>query len=145
MLFLSFRKIVVLTSVLSATACSHPIYSFTKDEPKASVKLYNFDVADICLDNKKYTAPYADGKNEVLVPAGKRISIGYRMHVKDFSSWNFSCAPQVSFLPKAGKTYVAHFEIYDSNCYMELLKEDNSQPTGVALEMSLEKSRCNIR
>jgi len=83
----------------------------------------------------------ADGYRTAKVPTGSRITIWNFM---SFDGYNVvsSCSPTLAFTPVSGKSYILNAGLADGKCFIELVREDKSRPTGVALEPSLAQPGC---
>lgn len=132
---------VLLTFIfLILVGCATP-YPFATDEKRASVKLLNMSSVTMCRGRELYRLTAAEGKSEVHVPVGERISVGTSM---SYSGYNvtYSCNPFLSFLPKEGMTYILHNGLIGDKCFVELVQEDKKVETGVSFESSVGVRDC---
>jgi len=83
----------------------------------------------------------ADGYRTAKVPVGERISVWNYM---SFDGYNVisTCMPMLAFTPAAGKSYILNAGLADGKCFIELVREDKSRDTGVALEPSMAQPGC---
>jgi hypothetical protein len=82
-----------------------------------------------------------DGQGYAQVPAGARVSIE-ESYMASNGTYSYSCSPGVSFQPEASKHYAMSFDLRDGMCYASLFREDDSTPTGLALEPSVGRPYC---
>ena len=123
-------------------ACSvNPPYTFKPGEKTASLAMIDRTQVVMCKDSNFYNVKLAEGKKIAKIPAGERISIGAFMYYSGYQV-SYSCYPFLSFIPSAGEKYIVHSAVISNKCMVELVREDNSRPTGVAFEESLGKRNC---
>jgi len=129
-------------------ACVSP-YTFKPDEPTAKLNLKylsssrnNYHSVYICTDDGAFKLlPGKDGY--ATIPAGKALVI-YDRHSETRHAREVKCAPEISFLPAAGVSYVGHFNDDKDMCRMDLGKEDSWAAEGFVPEPSAIPGKCSF-
>lgn len=136
------KKILFFPIVLLLSSCATP-YAFAPDERYASVKLVLGDTISMCKDGKMYKLDTEMGKDVVRVPVGSRISIGTYM---SYSGYNvtYTCNPFLSFSPVEGQHYITDSNVITDNCYIDIVKIDDSTKTGLAVDDTVGRRDCFI-
>lgn len=116
-------------------------YVPANDEKTASLRLLSTRSVAMCRAGTLYSVSAPDGGNVVRIPVGERISVGTYMSYEGYNV-SYSCYPFLSFLPKEGETYVVHNFIRGNQCFIELVREDKTKPTGVVFEPSVGRRDC---
>lgn len=118
-------------------------YVARPDEPMVTVRAVGNGRPQLCKDGKYYWAPEAKNiQDGISVPAGQRITVGAHL-VSDGYQVVHYCRPFLSFEPVAGRTYVMNSAMSgDGRCGVELVREDASTKTGLALEHSVSRPTC---
>jgi hypothetical protein len=123
------------------TACGVVPYQPTPQDVLVPVKLVGMGSPRMCRDGKFYSLTTDAAGDTVRVPAGQRITFGTYMYFDGYNV-SYSCLPQLSFVPEAGRSYVSNSGLRDQRCFVELVREDVSRDTGVAPELSLGAPYC---
>jgi len=121
-------------------------YVARPDEPMVTVRAVGNGRPQLCKDGKYYWAAEAkDVKDGISVPAGHRITVGAHLVSDGYQVIHF-CRPFLSFEPMAGRTYVMNSALHgDGRCTVELVREDSSSKTGLAIESSVSRPTCSGR
>lgn len=121
-------------------------YVARPDEPMVTVRSVGFGRPQLCKDGKYYWAPEAkEVKDGISVPAGQRITVGAHL-VSDGYQVIHYCRPFLSFEPRVGQTYLMNSALSgDGRCGVELVREDLSTKTGLAVEPSVSRPTCSGR
>ena len=95
----------------------------------------------MCKDGSFYSLRAPEGTDAIPIPAGARITLGTYM---SYSGYNvsYTCYPFLSFRAEAGRTYLIDNYVREKKCYVELVREDLSKESGVALESSVGPRDC---
>lgn len=109
-----------------------------------TVKTVGFGSPQICKDGQMYWAPVMkDVPNAIGVPVGGRLTIGAHI-VSDGYQVVHYCRPFLSFVPAAGNVYVMNSALSgEGRCVVELVREDLSRSSGLALEPSVDRANCS--
>lgn len=135
------QKFLLAAVAFALTGCAfNPPYQFAADEKKASLKLYGMGTTSMCRAGKFYNLAPAEN-NTVSIPVGERVSLGTYMYFDSYPV-TYSCHPFLSFLPKAGESYVLDNMVRNGKCFVELAREDKTKATGVVLETSVGPRDC---
>lgn len=118
-------------------------YVARPDEPMVTVRAVGFGRPQLCKDGKYYWAPEVKNvEHAIAVPAGQRITVGAHL-VSDGYQVIHYCRPFLSFEPRVGQTYVMNSALSgDGRCGVELVREDLSSSTGLAVEPSVSRPTC---
>lgn len=116
------------------------------EEKMVTVHAVGFGSPRMCKDGKMYWPPQAKGNSDAIqVPAGARVTVGAHMVTDGYNVIHY-CSPYLSFVPTEGSTYVMNAALLgQGRCFVELVREDASSRTGLALEPSVGRAACGGR
>lgn len=118
-------------------------YVAAPDEKMVTVRSVGAGRPQLCKDGKLYWAPEASGVPDgISVPAGQRLTLGSYLSSSGYQVIHY-CRPFLSFVPEPGKSYVMNAALDgDGRCAVELVREDVTRNTGVAVEPSIGRPVC---
>lgn len=133
------RLPIILSLGFILTGCGLPVH---KNEPSARItklQTSGMQSPQICLNGKAFqlstTADVAE------IPAGNPIGIASAFSTGD-GQVSYSCRPTIVFTPQENIGYVGVLLFRDNRCYLQILREDPSTPTGLAWEPSVRRGGC---
>lgn len=133
------EKILVLGMTASLTACGLPIYKNDPTQSNTKLNTAGMHSPQICTKGNAYKLSTTDDMAEI--PTGDRIGIASAFHTGD-GHMNYSCRPTISFTPQDGINYVGVLLFKNNACYLQILREDPSTPTGLDWESSVRRGGC---
>lgn len=120
--------------------CATP-YVPSAGETMVPVKVLGMGEPLMCKAGQVYGLS-PDKSGVALVPVGDRISVGSYMYFDGYMV-SHSCRVWVSFIPKAGGSYVTNSGLGGTQrCFAELVVEDSTKETGVAFEPTAGRGAC---
>ncbi|WOB10506.1 hypothetical protein [Piscinibacter gummiphilus] len=123
-----------------AAGCAVMPYQPAANEPMASVKYFGWGSPRICKGGKMYSLSSVGNSDVYQVPVGQPIAFGANLQSGGYNVTYF-CNPWLGFTPEANRTYVANAGLAAAGrCFIELVREDNSRETGVAVEPTLARA-----
>lgn len=133
---------VVVTSMMAG--CAGP-YQPAPNEPMASVRYLGWDAPRMCKDGKMYRLSSMGSSDVYQVPVGSVIAMGANLQ-SDGYNVVYHCNPWLGFTPEVNRTYVLNAGLVSAGrCFIELVREDNSRDTGVAIEPSVTRAPpCSV-
>jgi len=139
-----FRRLLVLCISILTASCATPLKKeeFGSNQPVAYLKTSN--ALHLCRGDEWMALATTADRSANLLSVGERVNIGSTWKVNT-GTWVFTCAAAVSFIPEVNQTYyVSHFT-RGAHCYLEVVREDRSTLTGVAVESSSRPGYCSKR
>ncbi len=115
-------------------------------EPVATLVSTGFGELRMCRDGKLYTPP----KNKMLentfsIPATGRLTLGAHL-VSSGYQYVVVCNPYTSFKPEPGQTYFVNSTLTgNGRCGIEIVREDATKPTGLALDTTIGIPVCDLK
>lgn len=127
-------------------SCAVTTYVPAPDEHMVTVRAVGIGRPQLCKDGKMYWAPEAKGVPDgVRVPTGQRLTVGAHL-VSDGYQVIHYCRPFLSFVPGDGETYIMNSALGgDGKCFVELVREDPTKKSGLAIEPSVSRASCSVR
>ncbi len=129
----------VIPMTLAATmlsACAHvPPYMPATGIPTAQLKLSQSGELTLCAQGQRF-ALKPDEQKYAAVPAGQRITINHNFFAQGYNV-NYSCHSGISFIPEAGQSYFANFELRNERCVLMVFREDAESRVGLSPEPSM--------
>lgn len=122
--------------------CTLP-YRPVQEAPLVAVTLVDTVSPQICIDRQWYHLEVKEQgpTRSVLVPSGKRITLMVS-DVLSPAAATPSCKPMLSVIPAAGTRLALHSGLVGAACFIEIVREDQRNPTGVAPEPSIGPPQC---
>ena len=117
-----------------------PLYQGEAGKPTARLNTADLKGPQICTGGQVYRLS-STFDDLALIPAGEQIGIASAFHTGD-GYMNYSCRPSISFTPESNTSYVGVLLFKDKACYLQILREDPSTPTGLAAEPSVRRGSC---
>lgn len=134
------QKILALGMAASLTACGLPIYKHDPTQSTTKLNTTGMSSPQVCTQGKAYKLSITDdGMAEI--PTGDRIGIASAFYTGD-GHMNYSCRPTISFTPQDNINYVGVLLFKNNACYLQILREDPSTPTGLDWEPSVRRGGC---
>lgn len=138
------RMAVWLAGIMAAGlvgGCTLP-YRSTPNAAHVPVTLVNTVSPRICIDHQWFRLEVTEQgtTRSVMVPAGKRITLMADDALVPSASSN--CNPMLSIQPAPGTRLALHSAVAGYACFIEVVREDGSTPTGVAPEPSTGPPQC---
>lgn len=145
MMIIRIRTALALVVASGLAACGVMPYQPASGETMVPVKVMGYGSPRICKDGKIYTPPASNAvANEVLVPAGQRLTFGAYMQQDGYNVVHY-CSAWLSFVPESGQRYVSNAGMGAyQRCFVELARQDDGKETGVSLEPSLGRAACTV-
>lgn len=81
----------------------------------------------------------ANGERLFRVPSGVLVTLEARLSVIS-SSGRSACAPRIAFTPLANHKYFLATSISKDACFLQVVRQDDSVPTGVVREPSVRRA-----
>jgi hypothetical protein len=123
-----------------ATGCAVMPYQPAANEVMAPVKYLGWGAPRMCKDGKMYSLSSVGNSDVYQVPVGQLIAFGASLR-SDGYNVTYTCNPWLGFRPEANRSYVANAGLSSpGRCFIELVREDSSKDTGVAIEPSLTRA-----
>jgi len=91
----------------------------------------------LCTQNTQYALSRSPD-NYVEVPSGERITLTRSFYSQGYNV-SHSCTAGISFIPAAGQSYYADFDLRSERCILLVFRELPESRVGVGLEHSLGK------
>lgn len=135
-------RLLCAAAALLLSAChSLPVYEPTASD--ASIAFIGMGRPAFCTASGRYGLDVvaADGYRSAKVPAGQRLTLWTGMTFDGYQVIS-RCSPALAFTPAAGGSYIVNAGLSSGQCFIELVREDKSRDTGVALEASVGKPEC---
>lgn len=135
------RLLCASAAVLLAACNSLPVYQPTAGD--ATISFVGMGRPAFCSKGTSYQLDVveADGYRTAKVPVGARVTLWSGMSFQGYQVIS-SCAPVLAFTPVSGGSYIVNAGLDSGKCFIELVREDKSRDTGVALEMSMTRPGC---
>jgi hypothetical protein len=135
-----FRRLGAAVMLGWVTGCAVIPYQPAANEVMVPVKYLGAGSPRMCKDGKMYSLPSANYSDTYQVPAGQLISLGATLQSSGYNV-NYYCSPWLAFKPEANRSYVANAGLSSQGrCFIEVVREDNTRDTGVALEPSVTRA-----
>jgi hypothetical protein len=125
-------------------ACAAPLPTYQPQPSDVHVSVIGTQRLSMCVKQQSYSLATRDdgnGKRSISVPAGARVMLSNYMSYQGYNVIS-SCHPSLSFKPLAGTSYFLHSGLSAGQCFIELVRADNSSATGVAPEPSVGEPAC---
>lgn len=138
-------RLCAAAAALALGACSSiPVYTAASGDQIVRLKLSGPQASmTMCRAGVRYVVPiaHADDTASIVVPAAERITLQSNMV---FVGYNVTsrCYPSLSLVPDASAQAIVNTGLYRNSCYIEVVREDMSTPTGVAIEPTVDRPRC---
>lgn len=142
--YICAQRMLALASALLLAACNAlPIYQPEPREPVTTIKLIGMGSMSLCKGGHHYQlkSEVIDGFTTIRVGTKERISLTTFMQFQGYNVIS-SCHPSLSLIPEPGIGLVANSGLSNGSCFMEIVREDASRPSGVALEPTLKAPQC---
>lgn len=137
------KALCAATCCLLLSACqSFPPYgSPAAGTDIATIDLSRSNVSSICVNGELYTVTRASGDlTKLPVPTNTRVGINSFYYYSGYQV-SYSCAPGISFQPKAGEHYLVTFENDSNGCRLEVYRKDEPSRIGLAIERSIAQAQ----
>ena len=124
-------------ALLAGAACAapKPPYTFAEGEAKARVFLATGTTVSMMKDKNVYAVEVEKDSRYALVPASAPIALGRFLWFHGYNV-SYHCYPMVLFRPAPDASYVVDVGVLGDRCVFELVREDPTTRTGLALEPS---------
>ena len=138
-----YRLLGAVLVVSLGSGCAGP-YQPSANDVMVPVKYMGWGSPSMCKDGKLYNLHRAENSDAYQVPSGQLIAFGTRMHSSGYNV-SYTCSPWLAFIPEAGRIYVANGGLVSQGrCFIELVREDETKETGVALEPSVTRASACV-
>lgn len=143
----SLRTLLLLSLAPALVSVALPASAASPGE--ATVVFFGPGIPSYCKSRPGPALEVAErgGYRAATVPAGARITILNRMRINDATIPELlsymNCVPGIAFTPEAGATYYVQSRNSHKQCVIELVRDDKSRATGVALEPSVALRECD--
>ncbi len=135
-------RLLIGAAALLLSAChTLPTYQPVAGDP--TVSFVGMGKPSFCTKAGRFQLDVteADGYRTARVPAGQRISMWSYMSFQGYQVIT-TCMPTLAFTPQTGSAYIVNAGLNNGKCFIEVVREDKSRDTGVALETSAGRPEC---
>jgi len=143
-LFHHIARLSALAGLLSMAAChSLPTYQPAPNEAVTTAKFIGMGQPYMCRGGIRYKLDVLmrDGFRTALLPTEQRISVWSAMSYVGYNIVS-TCAPSIGFVPRAGTGVIVNSGLASGQCFIEVVRDDPSQATGVATEPTAGAPAC---
>ncbi len=145
------RRLLALLSPLLPlllSACSIlPTYQPGNGEAMVTVRALGPGAYSMCKNGVRYQLPFerdSAGHDFLRVPVGERIGLSAFLFYSGYQR-NISCSVGLSFIPQAGETYIANEGYRAAQCFIELVRQDDTRETGVVEDKTVDFYYCKAK
>lgn len=138
------RAAFLISPMFLAACSSIPAYHPAPEEAQAKVTLLGWGTPYLCKGGKMFSLPIKqDGPlRTTSVPAGERIGLVNYISISGYQVVS-TCISRASVIPRKGVDLIVNGVLADAGkCGMEIVREDTSKDTGVAIEPSFAGPSC---